>query len=871
MRHAARDFGRRIATAGEPARNAGIVRRDPQRGRGDPLPDRVDFLQPVHVRERKLVARIGAQPRRAVGQRLSPNARPGTPPCRAAAGDCSSAGDPRRRRGRDTVRAPADPPARPATPRTSPARRPVPRRECRSRRARRPCARVAGRSPAYSSATLPPRLWPAMSTRLVRRQRAHQAVEVGHVIGEPVAVVRPFAQAEAAPVGRQHVPIVGQRVDQELERRRYVHPAVQQDRACARPDRPTCARDSAGRARRRTATCEGFIGASSSGFRRGASFLLALRDAVLPAGAIVAVGAKRDGVLLLGAARGRAAIAEAQPIRRRKSLQVDRRRRRLDVGLGRRRRRGAGVDGVAPAPAAKPSRNRPARRAGRATAKRIKDIAEDSGWDFADAPCTNVQARERSRILAVQHHLRNDRSVLRPPAAAQRILGRRQHGPDRRRGGRGGARRHARARAHRSGQRVRAHQVLQGRARRRHQAHRRLRRLDHARLGARPSVSRDPARGLARRLPQAVRLAVARLSHQPASRPRRDAARVVRRRDRRPDRAVRRARRRRRPRAAAGQSRRARRARHANGRPGFRSATTSKCSAPVMPTTTRWSPRPSRSRASSRLPVVATHPMQFLAREDFRAHEARVCIAEGSILSDARRPRRFTPEQYFTTQAEMAAKFADLPEALANSVAIAQRCNLTISLGQNHLPEFPTPAGVTIDEHLRDEAIGGTRAAPGAALSRCRGARRASVPNTWRASTSRRKTIVQMGFAGYFLIVADFINWAKRNHVPVGPGRGSGAGSLVAYSLGITDLDPHALRAAVRALPQSGARVDARLRHRLLPERPRPRHRLRQERSTARTRCRRSRRSARWPRARRCATSAACSTCRTCSSTASRS
>src|SRR4029453_3647045 len=107
------------------------------------------------------------------------------------------------------------------------------------------------------------------------------------------------------------------------------------------------------------------------------------------------------------------------------------------------------------------------------------------------------------------------------------------------------------------------------------------------------------------------------------------------------------------------------------------------------------------------LPVVATHPVQFLTRDDFRPHEARVCIAEGHVLSDSRRPKRFTPDQYFTTQAEMAARFADLPEALANSVAIAQRCNLTIPLGQNHLPEFPTPAGVTIDEQLRNEAMAG--------------------------------------------------------------------------------------------------------------------------------------------------------------------
>ncbi len=189
------------------------------------------------------------------------------------------------------------------------------------------------------------------------------------------------------------------------------------------------------------------------------------------------------------------------------------------------------------------------------------------------------------------------------------------------------------------------------------------------------------------------------------------------------------------------------------------------------------------------LPVVATHPTQFLTREDFRAHEARVCIAEGAILSDARRPKRFTPQQYFTTQAEMAAKFADLPEALANSVAIAQRCNLTIALGQNHLPEFPTPAGVTIEQHLRDEAAAGLERRL-AQLFPDEHARDEKRPEYSARLDFETRTIQQMGFAGYFLIVADFINWAKRNHVPVGPGRGSGAGSLVAYSLGVTDLDP---------------------------------------------------------------------------------
>ncbi len=116
--------------------------------------------------------------------------------------------------------------------------------------------------------------------------------------------------------------------------------------------------------------------------------------------------------------------------------------------------------------------------------------------------------------------------------------------------------------------------------------------------------------------------------------------------------------------------------------------------------------------ANSICPVVATHPVQFLRRDEFRAHEARVCIAEGHTLADARRPRRFTPEQYFTTQEEMARRYADMPAALANSVAIAQRCNLAIPLGKNYLPDFPIPTGVTIEQHLRNEAIAGLETAP---------------------------------------------------------------------------------------------------------------------------------------------------------------
>ena len=189
------------------------------------------------------------------------------------------------------------------------------------------------------------------------------------------------------------------------------------------------------------------------------------------------------------------------------------------------------------------------------------------------------------------------------------------------------------------------------------------------------------------------------------------------------------------------------------------------------------------------LPLVATHPVQFLERDDFKAHEARVCIAEGYMLGDRRRPRLYTEEQYFKSPAEMAELFSDLPEALENSVEIAKRCNLSITLGKNYLPDFPTPPGMTIDEYLCAEAASGLEKRlihlyPDEAE---RIEKRPAYDARLKIETD---TIVQMGFPGYFLIVADFINWAKNNGVPVGPGRGSGAGSLVAYSLGITDLDP---------------------------------------------------------------------------------
>jgi DNA polymerase-3 subunit alpha len=189
------------------------------------------------------------------------------------------------------------------------------------------------------------------------------------------------------------------------------------------------------------------------------------------------------------------------------------------------------------------------------------------------------------------------------------------------------------------------------------------------------------------------------------------------------------------------------------------------------------------------LPVVATHPVQFLDPDDFRAHEARVCIAEGYVMGDKRRPRQFSEAQFFKTQDEMATLFADLPEALANSVSIAQRCNLSVPLGKSFLPEFPTPNGESIEDYLGQQARAGLEQRL-AHLYPDPAERESRRPEYGERLEFEIGTIVKMGFPGYFLIVADFINWGKNNGVPVGPGRGSGAGSLVAYSLGITDLDP---------------------------------------------------------------------------------
>lgn len=193
--------------------------------------------------------------------------------------------------------------------------------------------------------------------------------------------------------------------------------------------------------------------------------------------------------------------------------------------------------------------------------------------------------------------------------------------------------------------------------------------------------------------------------------------------------------------------------------------------------------------AELNLPVVATHPVQFIDAGEFIAHEARTCIAEGEILANGRRIKRFNEDHYFKTQAEMQALFADLPGALANSVEIAKRCNLTLELGKPKLPLFPTPEGVTLDQFLVSEAQSGLQQRM-QQLYPDPVEREKQMPRYAARLKFETDTIIKMGFPGYFLIVAEFILWAKQNGVPVGPGRGSGAGSLVAYSLKITDLDP---------------------------------------------------------------------------------
>ncbi len=190
------------------------------------------------------------------------------------------------------------------------------------------------------------------------------------------------------------------------------------------------------------------------------------------------------------------------------------------------------------------------------------------------------------------------------------------------------------------------------------------------------------------------------------------------------------------------------------------------------------------------LPVVATNDVRFLKQSDFAAHEVRVCINQGRVLDDDARPKDYTDQQYLRSSEEMQQLFSDIPEALENTVEIAKRCSISLTLGENFLPDFPVPAGMTLSEHMTLEAEKGLEErflhypAVGA------GTDEENRVVYYQRLDFELKMISQMGFPGYFMIVADFIQWAKNNLIPVGPGRGSGAGSLVAYALKITDLDP---------------------------------------------------------------------------------
>lgn len=188
------------------------------------------------------------------------------------------------------------------------------------------------------------------------------------------------------------------------------------------------------------------------------------------------------------------------------------------------------------------------------------------------------------------------------------------------------------------------------------------------------------------------------------------------------------------------------------------------------------------------LPVVATNDVCFLDSDDFDAHEIRVAIHDGFTLSDPKRPKNYSPQQYMRTEEEMCELFADIPEALENSVEIAKRCNVTIRLGEYFLPQFPTGDMSTEDFLVKKSQEGLEERL--AFLFPDPEERQKRRPEYDERLDIELKVINQMGFPGYFLIVMEFIQWSKDNGVPVGPGRGSGAGSLVAYSLKITDLDP---------------------------------------------------------------------------------
>ena len=189
-------------------------------------------------------------------------------------------------------------------------------------------------------------------------------------------------------------------------------------------------------------------------------------------------------------------------------------------------------------------------------------------------------------------------------------------------------------------------------------------------------------------------------------------------------------------------------------------------------------------------PVVATNDVRFLKAEDFEVHDTRVCIGEGRALDDPRRQKNYSEQQYLRTEEEMCELFSDIPEALENSVEIAKRCNVTLRLGEYFLPDYPVPEGKTMDQFFREFSYEGLEERLAVILDKNDPDYDAKRKEYIDRLDFELDIILQMGFPGYFLIVMDFIQWAKNNDVPVGPGRGSGAGSLVAYVQKITDIDP---------------------------------------------------------------------------------
>ena len=190
------------------------------------------------------------------------------------------------------------------------------------------------------------------------------------------------------------------------------------------------------------------------------------------------------------------------------------------------------------------------------------------------------------------------------------------------------------------------------------------------------------------------------------------------------------------------------------------------------------------------IPVVATNDVRFLHRDDYSTHEARECIQSGYVLADPTRPKKISEYQYLKTEEEMCSLFEDIPAALANSVEIAKRCNLQLALGKPVLPDFPIPEGMTESQYFRQLSAEGLEERL-VQLYDTSSPEFADIRKPYDERLQQELDVItQMEFPGYFLIVADFIRWSRENAIPVGPGRGSGAGSLVAYALKITDLDP---------------------------------------------------------------------------------